>query len=240
MAKMSKAQRMAILDFHRGVTAKGHTLLASARTIAVLVRNGWARYPEHVTASVAAVGRVRVAYVTRAGLIAAGVDLDGLHAKALVEMHLRNASAKLADRVGDERRRLLVSGHRERHGRIDLHAWNNVMDAIHAEALAEYREATRAARQADSATYQRELARELNLNVKGDPNGAEQETVSVQPGMRVDAMVNGRRVTGRVTSTAYLGTTLLSIGFYSPELGHSNYINDAILVQPEDILTQVQ
>jgi hypothetical protein len=86
MTKMSKAQRTAILDFHNGVTAKCHTLVGNARTLAALVANGWAFFPAHVTSRVAELGNVRVAYVTTAGLVAAGVDMDAIYAEAL-EIH---------------------------------------------------------------------------------------------------------------------------------------------------------
>jgi hypothetical protein len=72
MAKMSKTQRTAILDFHNGVTSKAYTMLVrSERTLDVMVREGWAtRVTRHT------------GYVTRAGLIAAGVDMDAIHADA--------------------------------------------------------------------------------------------------------------------------------------------------------------
>lgn len=110
MVKMTKTQRTAILDFHNGVTSKQYWAIASrARTAAVLVREGWATYPGHVSEGAIKAGRVRTFNVTRAGLIAAGVD----------------------------------------------------MDAIHAEALMEYREVTRAARRADSAAYHHLLAAQV-------------------------------------------------------------------------------
>lgn len=86
MAKMSKAQRTAILDFHNGVTSKGHTMIvARSSTIDVMVREGWAKRPNGMTKRLAAVyppSARRTAYVTRAGLIAAGVDMDAIHAEA--------------------------------------------------------------------------------------------------------------------------------------------------------------
>jgi hypothetical protein len=63
-----------------------------------------------------------------------------------------------------------------------------------------------------------------------------QDDITIQFGMEVVAHVSGRKVTGRVMSTSYLGTELLSIGFYSPELGHINRIDDAIVVQAYDII----
>jgi hypothetical protein len=83
MTKMSKTQRTAILDFHRGVTAKRHTMIASSRTIAVLIREGWATFGPDVKPASMLRARVRAAYVTTAGLIAAGVDMDAIHAEAL-------------------------------------------------------------------------------------------------------------------------------------------------------------
>jgi hypothetical protein len=75
MTKMGKTQRIAILDFHNGVTAKGHTMIGNLRAMNAMERNGWVR----------TIGTGRAAYVTTAGLIAAGVDMDAIHAEALVE-----------------------------------------------------------------------------------------------------------------------------------------------------------
>ena len=124
MTKMSKAQRTAILDFHNGVTAKRHTMIANERTIAALVRNGWA---------IATSARYRTAYVTRAGLLAAGVDLNAIHGEALSINRLRGATAGMALMVAYERRRLIAGGFR----RVDEMAWNNVVSRLHAEALRE-------------------------------------------------------------------------------------------------------
>lgn len=63
------------------------------------------------------------------------------------------------------------------------------------------------------------------------------ETLAIQYGMNVVANVGGRHVTGRVAWTAHQGTELLNIGFYSPELGHVNWINDAIAVKAADIVS---
>lgn len=89
MTKMTKTQRTAILDFHNGVNAKGNTMIVRhSNTIAALVREGWARRPGGMTKRQAAVyppSARRVAYVTRVGLIAAGVDMDAIHTEALAE-----------------------------------------------------------------------------------------------------------------------------------------------------------
>lgn len=75
MTKMSETQRIAILDFHNGVTDKRYTMLVrSRRTLDVMVANGWA---VRVTA--------HTGNVTTAGLVAAGVDMDAIHAEALAE-----------------------------------------------------------------------------------------------------------------------------------------------------------
>jgi hypothetical protein len=162
MTKMTETQRTAILRQHRSRN-HGNSIIANARTITVLVREGWAVYPTHVTPAVVRVGKVRTAYVTPAGLRAAGVDLDELHGAAIVECALRNADVELCRLISDERRRLSVSGFR---GNVDLMAWGNVRNRLHAEALAEYREVTRAARKADADAYQRELQRDMGLRVK--------------------------------------------------------------------------
>ena len=62
--------------------------------------------------------------------------------------------------------------------------------------------------------------------------------MSIHAGMNVAVYVPSldKIVTGRVTSTAHRGTELISIGFYSRELGHTNYIDDAILVEAEDVV----
>lgn len=91
MTKMSKTQRTAILDFHNGCTAKGHTMVVrSARTIAVMIREGWATFGPGVRISAMLRAGARTAYITRAGLIAAGVDMDALHAAALREDETRD------------------------------------------------------------------------------------------------------------------------------------------------------
>lgn len=83
MAKMTKAQRNVILDFHNGVNAKGDTMvIQNNRTINALVREGWARRSRPAPG-----GRIDVehVHVTTAGLIAAGVDMDALAAQAADE-----------------------------------------------------------------------------------------------------------------------------------------------------------
>lgn len=91
MTKMSKTQRIAILDFHNGVTAKGHTFTADSRTIAALQRNGWAWSPEGTR--LRQQFPPRSAYVTTAGLIAAGVDMDAIYAEAVTEGRRRAVAA---------------------------------------------------------------------------------------------------------------------------------------------------
>jgi hypothetical protein len=59
----------------------------------------------------------------------------------------------------------------------------------------------------------------------------------IRAGRTVKVAHAGREITGEVTSTAHQGTTLIGIGFYSAELGHSNRINDAVSVKPEDIIS---
>jgi hypothetical protein len=72
MTKMSETQRTAVRDFHYGVTSKAHTMIGNLRTMHALARNGWAR----------PIGTGRAAYVTTAGLIAAGVDMAAIEAEA--------------------------------------------------------------------------------------------------------------------------------------------------------------
>lgn len=108
MAKMSKAQRIAILDFHNGVTSKRHTMLASARTVDVLVREGWAKRPEEMTRRLVQqfpLSVRRMAYVTTAGLLAAGVDMDAIHEDAKRDDVVREARA-----IVPEPKRLLPEG----------------------------------------------------------------------------------------------------------------------------------
>jgi hypothetical protein len=82
MAKMTQAQRIAILDFHNGVTNKCQSFTANAHTIAALVRHGWA-IKQHGCCA---------AYVTTAGLLAAGVDMDAIHAEAIEAEELEATS----------------------------------------------------------------------------------------------------------------------------------------------------
>lgn len=207
MTKMSETQRTAILRQHNDRN-HGNSIIANARTIAVLVREGWAVLPLHVTPAVARVGKVRTAYVTPAGLRAAGVSLDKLHAQALADWTVRDDDPR-DDAVREEARRYNMRG-----GRGDARLWavgivretahrealaeyaaalpTNTLDPIveqcdctlnpightrstcpgsfinrmHAEALAEYREVTRAARKADADAYQRSLLRDMGLPVK--------------------------------------------------------------------------
>jgi len=112
---MSKAQRTAILDFHNGVTSKRHTLLANERTIDVMVRNGWAKRPGEMTRRLVAEyppSVRRMAYVTTAGLIAAGVDMDEVHAEALrvdrMITHNRREHAH-AEALDEQARRIMAA-----------------------------------------------------------------------------------------------------------------------------------
>lgn len=59
--------------------------------------------------------------------------------------------------------------------------------------------------------------------------------LQVDIGQRVIAIVDGCPVSGSVISTAHRGTQLLSIAFFSDELGHRNRIDDAILVEAANI-----
>lgn len=90
MTKMTQAQRTAILDAHeRRLRRIGRTGGADGdpRVIRVLKREGWVSgYFDSPT---------------RAGLIAAGVDMNAIHAEALTEDYARRVSASaLADTFG--------------------------------------------------------------------------------------------------------------------------------------------
>lgn len=129
MTKMTKTQRTAILEAHNAPTvgvdeyfSRGY-VHATRPTLAVMRRNGWVTEGRYN----------RQAPVTTAGLIAAGMHMDAIHAKAIAENTLRNADVDLCVAIADERRRLSVSGFRN----VDLMALNNVMDAIHGEAIRE-------------------------------------------------------------------------------------------------------
>ena len=99
MTKMSKVQRTAVLDFHNGPTSKGYSLIADPRTITVLIKNGWATFGPGVSVAWALRARRRTAHVTTAGLIAAGVDMDAIHAEALAEDRARTGPASRARRA---------------------------------------------------------------------------------------------------------------------------------------------
>ena len=121
---MTEAQRTAILRQHNDRN-HGNSIIANARTIAVLVREGWATYP------IGANSRGRTAYVTRAGLIAAGVNMDKLHAKALTEWTVRD------DDPRDDAVRAAAIRYNIRGGRGDARLWaaEIMRNAAHAEAL---------------------------------------------------------------------------------------------------------
>lgn len=96
MTKMSKAQRTAILMAHarraaHATSRPGHGdwVLAPSPTVEICVRQGWARRVEGILGD-------NVARVTPAGLIAAGVDMDALHAEAETEdeSRLRKVDAR--------------------------------------------------------------------------------------------------------------------------------------------------
>src|SRR5687768_15264857 len=77
MAKMSKAQQAAILTAHRArMTGRMGMVTANPRTERVLRREGWVAGAFDIP--------------TRAGLIAAGVDMDKLRAKALTDWTVRD------------------------------------------------------------------------------------------------------------------------------------------------------
>ncbi|MFL6145590.1 MAG: hypothetical protein ACJ72N_27480 [Labedaea sp.] len=72
MTKMSKAQRAAILDAHERRMRRGvGQIIGRASTRAALRRGGWTRSFMDLP--------------TRAGLIAAGVNMDAIHAEAITE-----------------------------------------------------------------------------------------------------------------------------------------------------------
>lgn len=153
MTKMSKAQRIAILDFHNGVTSKRHTMLASARTVDVLVREGWAKRPEEMTRRLVQQfppSVRRMAYVTTAGLIAAGIDMDAIHTEALIEDFLRHPSMVRAQEIGAAERQRAEAPEVDNRAEIGaartqrFHAlfkitrdWPAALDIRHAEALAD-------------------------------------------------------------------------------------------------------
>lgn len=174
MTKMTQAQRTAILDAHgRHLKRIGHGgVSADVRTVKVLRREGF----------VSTVGPT-FDKPTRAGLIAAGVNLDKLHAKALTEWTVRDNDPR------DDAVRAEAARYNMRGGRGDARLWASeiMRNAAHAEALAEYREVTRAARQADSASYQRELARGLGLNVKRNPTPRQSLDITGARCLRTDA-----------------------------------------------------
>src|SRR5258705_7508911 len=81
MQKMSRIQRTAFTDTpNNPITPQGMFLPSSCpiRTFDAMVRHGWA-----------VGGSVVTGHVTDAGLIAAGVDMDAIHAEALYEQALR-------------------------------------------------------------------------------------------------------------------------------------------------------
>lgn len=80
MTKMSKAQRTAVLVAHRFALRDRYasgTAYANPRTMRVLRREGWTGAYDQIT---------------RAGLIAAGVDMDAIHADALIEDEAREVA----------------------------------------------------------------------------------------------------------------------------------------------------
>lgn len=118
MAKMSKTQRIAVLDFHNGVTDKRYTMLVrSARTLDVMVANGWA---VRVTA--------RTGNVTTAGLVAAGVDMDAIE----TEVHKENNR-----READERASILARHAAEVRDLDHDEAWNEHAERGHVDNRAE-------------------------------------------------------------------------------------------------------
>lgn len=112
MAKMSKAQRAAILRAHENTTTSANSTAAfwsrgyvhaTGSSLEVMERNGW------ITA-----GRA----VTREGLEAAGVDMDAIHAEALEYVaraqhiaqsgvaHVRNNCPALSETQDERERRV--------------------------------------------------------------------------------------------------------------------------------------
>ena len=102
----------------------------------------------------------------------AGIDMDAIHVEALAEDDARYV-AEGRDLLGwarneDAARKILDStppaaGWRFADALLSTETRQAALDILHAEALAEYREITRAARKADADAYQRELARDLGL-----------------------------------------------------------------------------
>ncbi len=142
MTKMSKTQRTAIIDFHNGVTGKGHTMIVpSYRTADAMIRNGWARGTGH--------GR-RALNVTTAGLIAAGVDMDAIHAKAIeANDAFDRTNAKYAQAMREVAEAQREMGEAAAHRATPAHryfmkavyatkgGYRAALDYLHAEALAE-------------------------------------------------------------------------------------------------------
>jgi hypothetical protein len=121
MTKMSETQRRAILGAHMVRTTQPGRMgmvIAPYRTLRVLQRNGWVTSEFDLP--------------TRAGLVAAGIDMDKLHGQALAEWTVRD------DDPRDDAVRAEAKAWRMRGGRGDGLLWaaSIVREAAHSEALA--------------------------------------------------------------------------------------------------------
>lgn len=95
MAKMTDTQRYVVLSLNEAPANRGILTANRHSTIKALVANKWATYPKSWPSSTRRVARS--AYVTFKGLIAAGYDIDAVHAEALAEHDLR---AQVAEQCG--------------------------------------------------------------------------------------------------------------------------------------------
>lgn len=155
MTKMTQAQRKAALEAHTstGVPRGMFSLFVRTATFRAMVRNGWAQ-------GVSVFG----GNVTTAGLLAAGVDMDAIHGEALYEESVRELDRAALEQASPRARHFNAA---VREGK----SYRAAIDLLHGEALAEYREVTRAARQADSAAYQRSLAEGVQCGCTLNPLG---------------------------------------------------------------------
>lgn len=135
MAKMTKTQRNAILSYNDGPQNRGILLAWLQSTADVLVRNGWAFYRDPTTPT-------RTVYVTAAGLIAAGFDMDAIHAEAIKaneafdRIAAKCAAAMVA--IGEaQREQDSPRGRRFNAAVIEGKSYRAALDILHTEAIAE-------------------------------------------------------------------------------------------------------
>lgn len=95
------------------------------RSVEAMVRAGFAYVTRHPS------GRIKEAVITRAALIAAGVDMDAAHGEALREDAVREADAASAHQLHPSHRRFNAAV-------IEGKSYRAALDILHAEALAEY------------------------------------------------------------------------------------------------------